>query len=153
MQAIMSATIAALQSQIDKLDAQVAKSPASKRQGLIDQRDGLQGELELDRAMLDSIQKLGARRHQKQVASPANMQPGITNSSGLVGQAFDLYRQIRSMHQIDQLSNETTHIRDVGQDVRKPLHELPSFRRCGSLWVSHSSRGFSVLWFLLSFIA
>jgi small-conductance mechanosensitive channel len=152
MQAKMSATIAGLQSQIDKLNAQVARSPASKQQRLIDQRDGLQGELELDRAMLDSIQKMGAfettiespsnglqgsinqlkrsvpetfgaTNDQKQAASPVNTHPGPTNPSGLVGQALDLYRQIRSIHQIDQLSNETAHLRDIVQDVRKPLHD------------------------------
>ncbi len=152
MQSKMSATIADLQSQIDQLNAHIAKSPASKRQGLIGQRDGLQGEIELDRAMLDSIQKMGAfetttesaanglqgsinqlkrsvpevfgsTSDQKPSLSPANAPPGITNSSGLVGQAFDLYRQIRSVHQIDELSNETAHLRDVVQNVRKPLHD------------------------------
>ncbi len=151
----MSANIADIQSQIDKLNGEIAKAPASKRQALTDQRERLQGEIELDRAMQESIQKMAVfesstenaaglegsinqlkrsvpeifgsgaavTNDQKQYAAPAARQPAIANSSGLIGQAWDLYGQIRRIHDIDQLSNETASVRNIVQDVRKPLHD------------------------------
>jgi small-conductance mechanosensitive channel len=155
MESKVSATIADVQSQIDKLSAEIAKVPASKRQALTDQRERLQGEIELDRAMQESIQKMAVfessaengaglegsinqlkrsvpeifgsggavANEQKQSTAPAARQPAIANSSGLIGQGWDLYGQIRRIHEIDQLSNETASVRNIVQDVRKPLHD------------------------------
>lgn len=152
-QAKVSATISDLQSQIDSLNNQVANTAGSKRKALLDQRARLQGELQLNQAMLDAVQKLtsfesstenaskglqgniqqlkrsvpevfAANTQQKPAAPPvANTQQGITNSSGLIGQAWDVYRQVRAMHSIDQLSNGTDELRNAVQTVRKPLHD------------------------------
>jgi len=152
MQEKISVTIADLQSQIDKLNGQIVGVAGSKRRTLIAQRDKLQGELQLDQAMLDSIQKLatfetssesgstgllgninqlkrsvpevfGQPEQQKMVSPPANANQGIGHSAGLIGQATDLYREIRGMHQIDQLSNQAADVRQAAQDVRKPLRD------------------------------
>ncbi|MGA8271810.1 MAG: hypothetical protein WB919_09655 [Candidatus Sulfotelmatobacter sp.] len=58
MQAKTSAQIDQLQSQIESLNGQIAKTPAARKQSLISQRDGLQGELELQKALLDAVQKM-----------------------------------------------------------------------------------------------
>jgi small-conductance mechanosensitive channel len=150
MQAKIASTIASTQSQIEQLDHEIARAAGSRRQALVSQRARLRGELELDRAMQDSVQKLAAfesgsenggllgninqlkrslpevfsnTAQQKTANPPTNSQPVTANSEGLVGQSLDLYRQIRGMHEIDQLSNETWSVRQIAQDVRKPLHE------------------------------
>lgn len=57
-QARTSSQIDQLQSQIENLDAQIAKIPAARRGNLISQRDALQGQLELQKALLDAIKKM-----------------------------------------------------------------------------------------------
>ncbi len=49
-----------LQSQITALDAKLHKMPGSKRTSAIAQRDALAGELELQKSLLDAIQKMTA---------------------------------------------------------------------------------------------
>src|ERR1700691_3974933 len=53
-----SAQIDQLQSQLETVNAQIVKVPAAKRSALISQRDALQGEVELQKALLDAIQKM-----------------------------------------------------------------------------------------------
>lgn len=60
MQAKTSAQIDQLQSQSEALNSQIEKAPASRRANLVSQRDALQGELELQKALLDAIQKMSA---------------------------------------------------------------------------------------------
>jgi small-conductance mechanosensitive channel len=60
MQAKTSAQIDQLQSQIENVNAQIAKAPPARRNNLISQRDALQGQLELQKAVLDAVQKMAA---------------------------------------------------------------------------------------------
>ncbi len=60
MLAKTSSQIDQLQSQIESLNAQIGKAPASRRVNLISQRDALQGQLELQKALLDAIQKMAS---------------------------------------------------------------------------------------------
>ena len=60
LQAKTSSEIDRLQSQIESLNQQIAKTPSSRRSNLISQRDALQGELELQKALLDAIQKMAS---------------------------------------------------------------------------------------------
>ncbi|MGC2646714.1 MAG: mechanosensitive ion channel protein MscS, partial [Candidatus Sulfotelmatobacter sp.] len=60
MLAKTSSQIDRLQSQIDGLNAQIGKAPASRRGNLISQRDAVQGQLELQKALLDAIQKMAS---------------------------------------------------------------------------------------------
>jgi small-conductance mechanosensitive channel len=60
MEAKTSSQIDQLQSQIENLNAQIAKTPAARRGTLISQRDALQGQLELQKALLDTVQKMAS---------------------------------------------------------------------------------------------
>ncbi len=59
-QAKTSAQIDQLQSQIENLNAQIAKTPTARRSALISQRDALQGQMEMQKAVLDAVQKMAA---------------------------------------------------------------------------------------------
>jgi small-conductance mechanosensitive channel len=141
------------QSKIEGLNKQIAKAAPSKRQVLIAQRDQLQGEVELDQATEDAVQKLasfaessnesgaggfagsindlartipevlGNANAQKAAAKPADTKPAVSKSSGLIGQGLTLYSEIRTMHQIDQMANETERVREVAVALRQPLRD------------------------------
>jgi small-conductance mechanosensitive channel len=53
-----SAQISQLQSQIESQNIQIAKTSGAKRENLIAQRDAFQGQLELQKALLDAVQKM-----------------------------------------------------------------------------------------------
>ena len=53
-----SAQVNQLQAQIETLNAQIAEASAAKRNNLTSQRDALQGQLELQKALLDAVQKM-----------------------------------------------------------------------------------------------
>ena len=55
-----SAHIDQLQAQIESANAQIAKTSPARRSTLISQRDALQGQLELQKAVLDAVQKMAA---------------------------------------------------------------------------------------------
>jgi small-conductance mechanosensitive channel len=141
------------QSKLDTLNKTIAIAPSSKRQSLTAQRDSLPGEIALDQATLDAVQKLatfvenseesgiggfsgsindlarsvpeilGDPSAQKTAAKPAATQPTISKSSGLIGQALTLYTELRTMHNIDQLANETARVHDNAAALRKPMRE------------------------------
>ncbi len=58
LQAKTSSQIDQLKSQIENLNTQISKAPAARRASLVSQRDALQSELELQKALLDTIQKM-----------------------------------------------------------------------------------------------
>lgn len=60
MVAKTSAQIDQLQAQIANLNAQIAKTPAARRATLVSQRDAVEGEIELQKALLDTVQKMAA---------------------------------------------------------------------------------------------
>ncbi|MFZ3201648.1 MAG: hypothetical protein WA175_10925, partial [Candidatus Acidiferrales bacterium] len=116
----VAAQILGLESQIGSLNKQIAAAPSASRQKLISQRDNLQGELDLDNAMQDTIGKmesflsnseattqglqgrinelarsvpqvLSVSNAQKQAPQQSNPAPTPANSVGLIGQALILY--------------------------------------------------------------
>jgi small-conductance mechanosensitive channel len=141
------------QSKLDALNKQIASAPSSKRQSLSAQRDSIQGEIALDQATLDAVQKLatfvenseesgvggfsgsindlarsvpeilGDANAQKAAAKPAATPPTISKSSGLIGQALTLYTELRTIHNIDQLANETARVHDNAAALRKPMRD------------------------------
>jgi len=152
MQAKIASTVASTESQIQQLDSEIVRSVSRRREALVSKRDKLQGELELDHAMQDAINKLakfesatesastgllgkvnqlkrsvpdvfGNTGEQKPATPATSSQAGIGNSEGLIGQSLALYRQIRAMHQVDQFSNEVSSVRDIVQGLRKPLRD------------------------------
>src|ERR1700719_1977302 len=150
------ARIADVQSKIDALDKQIASAPKNKRDALVAQKQALEGELNLDNAVQDVIQKraafmenggdtgaegLDGRINQLAHSVPgvfaaandqkSGMQPKPTTQSdankqtpsGLVSQALALYGAITSVHQIDQLNEQTAGVRQTANDLRQPLRD------------------------------
>src|SRR6202050_1341192 len=151
MQAKTSSQIDKLQSQIEMLTAQSAKIPAARRGNLISQRDALQGQLELQKALLDAIQKMAvfvesngeiagglegsinqlarsipellgsSTNPQKTVGAPMPAKPSLANSGGLISEAMTLYDYMSAVHRIDGVINETSYAREVADQLRTPL--------------------------------
>jgi small-conductance mechanosensitive channel len=141
------------QSKLDALNKQIESAPRSQRQSLTTQRDSLQAEISLDQATQDAVQKLatfvenseesgvggfagsindlarsvpevlGDANAQKAAAKPAATQPTISKSSGLIGHCLTLYAELRTIHNIDQLANETARVRDNAAALRKPMRD------------------------------
>jgi small-conductance mechanosensitive channel len=151
MQAKTSAQIDQLQAQIDNLNAQIARTPASRRSNLISKRDSLQGQLELQKALLGAVQKMAvfvetngeaagglegrinelarsipevlgsSTSPEKTVTAPAPAKPSLANSGGLISQAITLYGYVSAVHQIDSVVKQTDDTRDEADQLRTPL--------------------------------
>ena len=148
-----SAQIDQLNSQITSLNSQIAKAPASKRTGLISQRDALQGELDLQKALLQAVEKMAsfvenngeiagglegsinqlarsipevlgpANPAQKTTTAPAPAKPTLANSGGLISEAITLYDYMSAVRQINDLTKETDFTRSVADQLRAPLRD------------------------------
>jgi small-conductance mechanosensitive channel len=145
-----SAKMDDLQSQIDAVNAQLTKSRAIKRNTLLSQRDALQGQLELQKARLEAIQKMASfvesngetghglegdinrlaqsipevlgRTNQQPTSAPKTTpKTGLAISGGLVGQAMTLYDYMSAIHQIDNVTKETQYTRNAVDQLRTPL--------------------------------
>jgi len=151
MQVKTSSLIDQLQSQIEVLNSQLVKAPPSRQLKLISQRDALQSQLELQKAVLDANRKMEAfveangeiagglegsidelarsipqvlgstSSTAKTVATPTPAKPSLASSSGLISQAITLYDYVNAVHEIDKLVKETNHTRDVADQLRMPL--------------------------------
>jgi small-conductance mechanosensitive channel len=151
------ARIADLQSKLDNINKQIPTAPKSKRDSLIAQKQALEGELNLDNAVLEVIQKrtafmaengndtagegLEGRINQLAHSVPGvfavtnDQKPGTQakptpqseatkqNPSGLISQALALYAAITSVHQIDQLNEQTASVRQTVINLRQPLRD------------------------------
>ena len=139
------------QSQIQELDAQIAKARGKQREQLISQRDALQGELDLEKMIQDALQKvssvsastqapggtLAAQINQlkqsvpevfatkKQAAASAGQssKSSRTQSSGLFGLASILFGQMREIRNIDQVISETSRLRSTAEKLDAPLRD------------------------------
>ncbi len=153
IQAKTSDQIQQFQQQLDSINEQLKRAPASKRLGLTSQRDALQGELDLQKSLLDAVQRmsafvvtngeiaggiegdidrlaksvpevLGTETGQKPVASPtATTKPSLANAGGLISEAMTLYDYMSAVHQIDALIKETNYTRDAADRLRGPLRD------------------------------
>jgi small-conductance mechanosensitive channel len=150
----VSAQIDDTQSKLEDLNKQIATAPRSKQKDLLAQRDRLQGLLNLDKALQDTIQKMASfvggttegaeglegsinelarsvpevitdESSKKPAAAPAAnaKTPTVATSSGLIGQSLALFDQMQSMHQIDQMAEETSKMRATADTLRKPLRD------------------------------
>jgi small-conductance mechanosensitive channel len=150
------ARIAEVQSKLDIIEKQIAFAPKNKRDALNAQKQALEGELNLDNAVQEVIQKraafmengsdTGAEGLEGRINQLAHSVPGVfaaTNDqksgtqakpaaqsdankqtpSGLVSQALALYGTITSVHQIDQLNEQTANVRQLVTDLRQPLRD------------------------------
>jgi small-conductance mechanosensitive channel len=144
--------ISQTQSQLDKLNQQIAETHGKNRQELSAPRDTLQGELELDKTILDAVEKvasvnnnadggtglLGQINQLKQsvpevfavakttgtTSTTKTSKSSQAQSSGLLGQATVLFEQMSDIHDIDQLLSETQHLRDTAEKLDAPLREV-----------------------------
>src|ERR1700675_2180723 len=150
------ARIAEVQAKIDSIDKQIVAAPKNKRDALNAQKQALEGELSLDNAVQEVIQKRAAFMESGNDAAAEGLEgrinqlahsvPGVfaaTNDqkpgtpakptpqpesnkqtpSGLVSQALALYGAITSVHQIDQLNEQTASVRQTVNDLRQPLRD------------------------------
>src|SRR5882724_708537 len=151
----IAAQIDDAQSKLEAVNKQIAVAPKSKRQQLLAQRDQLQGQLALNKALQDTIQKMAAfveganegadglegsinqlarsvpeavgdENGKKGIAAaPAvNATPASPKPTGLIGQSLALFDQMQTMHQIDQMADETSKMRNTADSVRKPLRDI-----------------------------
>jgi small-conductance mechanosensitive channel len=153
MEAKTSSEIDQLQSQIETLNSQIAKTPPARRAALISRRDAVQSQVQLQKALLDAIEKmssfvetngkvsggleggieqlarsipdvLGTTTSAKKTPTAATpAKPSLANSGGLISEAISLYGYISAMHQIDEISKETDYTRDVADHLRTPLRD------------------------------
>jgi small-conductance mechanosensitive channel len=156
IEARSKARIADVQSKLDDIDKQIASAPKNKRDALIAQKQALEGELNLENAVQEAIQKraafmengndtaaeglegrinqlapsvpgvLAAATDQKpgtQAKPTAQSEANKQTPSGLVSQALALYGAITSVHQIDQLNQQTASVRQLVNDLRQPLRD------------------------------
>ena len=141
--------IADLQAQITDLNTQIAKANSKTRQPLISQRDALQGELDLYKTIQDSLQRIAAVANNESTGSGLSSQiaqlkqsvPEVFASSkkgtqvvqasrsnsadnaGLFRQTSILFGQMRDMHEIDQLMDQTNHLRTTADKLEAPLRD------------------------------
>jgi Mechanosensitive ion channel len=143
--------IDSLQSQIDNLNAEIAKTRTSRRTALISQRDALQSQLELQKALLDAVQKMASfveangeipgglegdiTRLAKSIpevlgtgttpikpATPSTpAKSTFANSGGLISEAITLYDYMSAIRQIEGVLRETDELRQVTDQLRTPL--------------------------------
>lgn len=141
--------ISQTQSQIDSLSQQIAKSAGKKRDALVSQRDALQGELDLEKTILETLQRItsvtasenpgtGVAQQinqlkqsvpevfaplKKEAATPeaSASKAASAQNSGLFGQVSTLFSQMRDMHDIDQLMAETVRLRGNAEKLDEPL--------------------------------
>jgi small-conductance mechanosensitive channel len=149
----ISAEIDNTQSRLDDLNKQLTSAPRSKRNALLAERERLQGELALDKAVQDAVQKMAAfaegatdtvseglegsinqlarsvpevfaTKAVPQTPAKASSSPSaLANSSGLIGQAITLMGRMRSVHEIDQMIKESDRLREDAENLRKPLRQ------------------------------
>ncbi len=138
------------QAQLDDLNKQIASARGKQRQQFLAQRDSLQGELDLDKTILDALQKIASvnasgenggtglvgqinqlKQSVPEVFATANKpaSSGQTSKasraqdSGLFGLVSILFGQMRDIHDIDQLISETAHLRDTADKLEAPLRD------------------------------
>jgi len=150
LQARTSTEIDQLQSQIESVTSQIAKTPERRRGALISQRDALQGQLELQKALLDAVQKMSAFVETNGETSgglegginplarsipdvlgttvtpqkaPAAAKPSLASAGGLISDAITLYSYVSAVHEIDGVIKETNYAREVADRLRTPLRD------------------------------
>ena len=137
------------QAQLQDLDTQIAKARGKEREQLLSQRDALQGELDLEKTIQDTLQKISsvstngeavglaaqinqlkqsvpevfATKKEVTATSGQNSKSSRAQSSGLFGEASILFGQMREIHSIDQVIDETTRLRATAEKLDAPLRD------------------------------
>lgn len=146
----VASQISQTQAQIAALDRQIPRSRASQRPGLASKRDALEGELNLEKALQDAIEKIsaftltsesGTTGLEKKISNLERLIPELAAKapaggaksatappasksaagSGLIAQASVVFTEIRSIRNINHLVDETAHVQRLANRVRAPL--------------------------------
>lgn len=145
----LTGSMASIKTQIDQLNQKIGGASGAKATALKQQRDRLQGELNLDATMNTSVGQIlsfvdqneqggnsnlaaGIRKLQQSVPELTNASTGKTTpvaastanlqqSTGLIGQSALLYDQGEAMRKLDEMIADTTKLEDAVKALRTPL--------------------------------
>ena len=98
--------------------------------GAAESAEGLEGSIDqlahsVPEVLGDEITKKGTTAAAAATATASNAKPAANaGSSGLIGQSLALFDQMQTMHQLDQLAEETSKMRATVDEVRKPLRDI-----------------------------
>jgi small-conductance mechanosensitive channel/cell division septum initiation protein DivIVA len=113
----------ALQDTIQKMASFVggATESAEGLEGSIDQLAHSVPEVVGD----ETTKKSGTAATAAAAATAASAKPTVNSApSGLIGQSLTLFDQMQTMHQIEQMADETSKMRATADNVRKPLRDI-----------------------------
>lgn len=140
-----------LQSQLEALEAQIEKAPASKRPALLAQRDQLKADINLQEALRDTLQNFGSFLAgagisgglQSEIGELERSVPEVSNesakgaapagapasastlerndSAGILKLSTSLFSLTRKIHRISDLVSQTSSLRDSTEQLRAPL--------------------------------
>jgi small-conductance mechanosensitive channel len=113
----------ALQDTIQKMASFVggAAESAEGLEGSIDQLAHSVPEVISD----DTTKKSGTAATAAATATAASAKPTVNSApTGLIGQSLVLFDQMQTMHQIEQMADETSKMRATADNVRKPLRDV-----------------------------
>jgi small-conductance mechanosensitive channel len=97
---------------------------ASFVEGTNEGAEGLEGSInQLARSVPEAV---GDETGKKPTAAPTTTQTTIAKSSGLIGQSLALFGQIQSMHEIDQIVDQTAKMHSTADGLRKPIRDIMS---------------------------
>jgi small-conductance mechanosensitive channel len=109
---------------LDKALQDTIQKMASFVGGTTDSSEGLEGSINEVAHSVPEV--LGDENAKKPAAAPPTSSKATTvaTSSGLIGQSLALFDQMQSMHQIDQMADETSKMRATADALRKPLRDI-----------------------------
>lgn len=145
----LKSSTSAIQTQLSQLNQQISTTSGSKAAALKQQRDRLEGELNLDQTMNKSVSQIvsfvdqneqgggsslaaGIRKLQQSVpelvsgsaakaATVASNSTALQHSSGLIGQSITLYDQGEVMRQLSEMIQQTSQLENAARALRAPL--------------------------------
>ena len=145
--------ISQTQTQLADLNQQIGKTYGKKREAMLSRREALQGELDLEKTILDALQKITsvtmenngtglagqinqlkqsepevfarAGKETKKTPAPTaqNSKSSVAGRSGLFGQTSTLLGLVRDIHDIDNLTSQTARLRDTADKLDAPLRD------------------------------
>jgi small-conductance mechanosensitive channel len=141
--------ISQIQAQIEAVNRQIEKASGKKLQELTSQREGLQEQLQFNKALQEALQKLttfmsgsgAAAGLQKEIDDLKNLVPGVfaktppksaaatasstppaaAEGTGLISQTSLLFTRIAGLRDLSQLVGGTAEVATVARQVQTPL--------------------------------
>jgi small-conductance mechanosensitive channel len=98
--------------------------------GATESAEGLEGSIDqlahsVPEVIADENKKSGTTATATAAATAASAKPAANSApSGLIGQSLTLFDQMQTMHQIEQMDQETSKMRATADEIRKPLRDI-----------------------------